>query len=319
MYPLFTRLALAGSALSLSLAFASAVQAADIAGSAPRAPAALLEIYGGYSFLKGDLPELSEDEAEEADERLNNPVMGAFAAVSLPFSENMALQLDVRGNTLFSSNSEDRTDSDQQTGGLHTAVHISSSNDSNLFGVLGGIGRTMFHDTNSATFWFAGAEYQGYLEALTVYMQGGYLDSVQAETETSDTLTDAFFVRGVARLYASEHSRLSAELAYASGETDVFPGELKDATVLAWGARLDHQVSDWPANLFLAYSGANNRGGWAECKTDAYDHRVMVGFSFAFGGSSIKASDRQGVALDTPDFANWVAASEMNQGVCIQP
>lgn len=308
MHSFFKRAAIAGAALSC----VTAAQAADLADAA--SPSSLMysgviEMFGGFSSVKGDAPEY-DDEA-----RRNNPMMGGFSAVNIPVSDGMSVQLDLRGATIFAHETEgedDEADDDMLTGNLLTAMHLSGRNEDMLFGAFGGIGRVSFHDEESATYMLGGAELQAYFGSTTIYLQGGYLTSDQSEENADDTLRNAYFVRAVARLYASDTSRLSTEVAYASGETDAFPGEYVDATVLAWGVRFDQQLSDTPASAFLAYSGANYQGGCSS-NADWYDHRVMIGLSFAFGGNTIMANDRQGAALDTPDVGSWVAAGEMNQ------
>lgn len=301
MTNLFVRLAVAGTALSI----AASAHAADLASPSAPAYSGVIEMFGGYSMLKGDNPEYGDD-------RKNNPIMGGFSAVNLPLSGGMSVQLDLSGNAFFAADGEAEAENDMTNLSMHPAVHVSGRNDNMLFGGFGGAGRVTFHDEESSTYMFGGAELQAYLGATTLYLQGGYLGSNQAEEVESDTLVDAYFVRGVARLYASETSRLSTQVAYAAGETDTDDG-MQDASVLAWGARFDQQLSDSPAAIFLAYSGVNYKGGASYCESDWYDHRAMAGVSFAFGGNTIMANDRQGVALDTPDFGNWVGAGALNQ------
>lgn len=306
MNKLLARLAIAGAALSI----ATSAQAADVAAPSGPAYSGVIEMFGGYSMYKGDFPEI------DLDDRTNNPIMGGFSAVNLPLSSGMSVQLDMSGDALFATDEDGEVDGDVTAGSLHGTVHLSGRNDSMLFGGFGGVGSTMFQDADSSTFMFGGAELQAYLGSATLYLQGGYLDSNQTEEDADDTLQEAFFARAVARLYASETSRLSAEVAYAAGEADGDESgyDPHDATVLAWGARFDQQLSDSPASVFLAYNGANYKGGCTLDDTDGYDHRVSVGLSFAFGGNSIMTNDRQGVALDTGDLGSWVGASNMNQG-----
>lgn len=299
----FARLAIASSALFA----ASSANAADVASYSAPAYSGVIEMFGGYSMLKGDNPEYGDD-------RKNNPIMGGFSAVNLPLSGGMSVQLDLSGNALFPAGGEGEAENDFTNSSLHPTVHVSGRNDGMLFGGFGGVGRVNFHNTDSSTYVFGGAELQAYLGATTLYLQGGYLDSMQAEEADDDTLNDAYFVRGVARFYVSETSRMSTQVAYASGETDT-DADFEEASALAWGARFDQQLPDSPASVFLGYTGAHYKGGASYCDASWYDHRVMVGVTFAFGGDTIMANDRQGVALDTPDFGNWVGAGEMNQAM----
>ena len=300
-----TRLAFAGAALSI----ATSAQAADAVSPSGPVYSGVIEMFGGYSMVSGmDEFDNSEDTARE-----NNPILGGFAAVNAPLSDGMSVQLDLLSSALFAPNNDELTEDEMFSGNSQLAVHVSGRSEDMLFGAFGGAGQAGLQSDDDASFFFGGAEMQAYLGSATLYLQGGYLDSYQADDSDDDALDKAFFARGIARLYASETSRLSAEVAYADGKMD----ETEDMAILGWGARFDQQISESPASVFLAYNG--NRYDLKEnCGDVDYEHRAMVGLSFAFGGNTIMANDRHGVALDTKDLGPWVAIGEAD-AVCFVP
>jgi opacity protein-like surface antigen len=313
MSKLLARLAMAGAALSI----ATSAQAADVANPSAPAYSAVIEMFGGYSMFK-DVAEFSDE--NEQDARKNNPIMGGFAAVNLPLSQGMSIQMDMLGSNLFVPDSDSRVDDEMIAGNLQTTIHLSGRNDQLLFGGFGGLGQASFQDEEAGTFMFGGAEIQAYLGSTTLYLQGGYLDSYQADSDEDDTLSEAFFARGVMRVYPSETNRLSAEVGYAVGNheedidgRDVYQGN-HEMSILGWGARFDQQISETPAKVFLAYQGS--RFDFKDKCEVGYEHRVMLGVSFAFGSDTIMANDRQGVALDTQDLGPWVAIGEADTENC---
>jgi hypothetical protein len=291
------RLAIAGAALSI----ATTAQAADVASPSAPAYSGVIEMFGGYSMFSG----MDEFDNSEATARENNPILGGFAAVNAPLSDGMSVQLDLLSSALFAPNNNELTEDEMFSGNSQLAVHVSGRNEEMLFGAFGGAGQAGLQGDPDAVFFFGGAEMQAYLGSATLYIQGGYLDSYQADDSDDDALDKAFFARGIARLYASETSRLSTEVAYADGKMD----ETEDMAIIGWGARFDQQMSESPVSLFLAYNG-NRYDLKEDCGDVGYEHRAMVGLSFAFGGNTIMANDRQGVALDTKDLGPWVAIGE---------
>jgi hypothetical protein len=291
------RLAIVGAALSIT----TSAQAADVA--APSAPAysGVIEMFGGYSMFSG----MDEFANSEATARENNPILGGFAAVNVPLSDGMSVQLDLLSSALFAPNNSELTEDEMFSGNSQLAVHVNGRSEEMLFGAFGGAGQAGLQGDSDAVFFFGGAEIQAYLGSATLYLQGGYLDSYQADDDDDDALDKALFARGIARLYASETSRLSTEVAYANGTMH----EADDIAILGWGARFDQQISESPASMFLAYNG-NRYDLKEDCGDVGYEHRAMVGLSFAFGGNTIMANDRQGVALDTKDLGPWVAIGE---------
>lgn len=297
MTKLLARLAIAGAALSI----ATSAHAAELASPSAPVYSGVIEMFGGYSMFNG----MDEFDNSEATARENNPILGGFAAVNAPLSDGMSVQLDLLSSALFAPNDDELTEDEMFSGNSQLAMHVSGRNEDMLFGAFGGAGQAGLQGDPDASFLFGGAEIQAYLGSATLYLQGGYLDSYQADSSDDDALDQAFFARGVARLYASETSRLSAEVAYADGKMD----ETEDMAILAWGARFDQQISGSPASVFLAYNGS--RYGLKEnCGDVGFEHRAMGGLSFAFGSNTIMANDRQGAGLDTKDLGPWVVIGE---------
>jgi hypothetical protein len=153
-----------------------------------------------------------------------------------------------------------------------------------------------------------GGEGQLYLDNMTFYVQGGFLDS----NGDDDFIRNAAFGRGVLRWFFTPDNRLQTELAYVSGTADS-GGDAADATIWEWSARYDTVLPDLPilgdTNVFIGYRGTDfdkagpDPGGWT-------DHTVFLGFVHSFGANSVQDMDRSGATLNLPGFGRWVAAGE---------
>ena len=74
---------------------------------------------------------------------------------------------------------------------------------------------------------FVGGEAQFYIDNLTLYGQGGYVEFVPDDVFTSG-LDDGFFARGVVRYFPTSDSRLQLEGTYSNGMTSTFPGTIME-------------------------------------------------------------------------------------------
>lgn len=240
---------------------------------------------------------------------------GTSGKLSLPLGENLSIQsdVDVEYNDQAFSNGPDE-------GGLRYgfqgAAHLSWRNPhQGLFGVFGGAGGThyAFSNNNLAhNFRFVGGEAQFYMDNITFYGQGGYVDVAETGPARGQRLDDGMFVRGVMRWFLHSGSRLQFEGGYASLDRNGGDGGQgpRDLDVYTWGARYDTRMAlpiFGDSDLFIGYRGTLRencyqfRGG-----SDLTDHTIMVGFNYQFGGTSMLDNDRRGATLDTPDFTNML-------------
>jgi hypothetical protein len=288
----------------------------------------VVESWNGYSFVSG----YSNPTGNNRDvlSRDSYFVSGTSGRLSLPLGDNLSIQQDVEveitGNAY-----------EDETGGNYIYSYQMGSHVSfrdpgmGLIGAFGGWGSGAadgntgsFDEADSLEFRFIGGEAQGYLEDLTLYVQAGYMDAERTNTNNfDDTFRNATFVRGVARWFMSETSRLELEFSYADGDADTEPD---GHTVIEWGARYDTVLAGLPiigdTPVFVKYRGARfenddapggggGGGNQGDPDSEEYlDHTIMVGTRWSFGGDNMKQFDRVGATLDLPNFGRWVASGE---------
>ena len=232
---------------------------------------------------------------------------GHNARLSLPLGGNMSLQTDVDvewNDRAFGNNSVSGQRWSFQGGG-----HLSWRDPSQgLFGVFGGVAASNHNDISPSfrtNLRFVGGEGQLYVDDLTFYAQGAFVDQ---EGELSG---DGYFARGVGRWFAGVDTRLQVEGLFSN--LDFQNNQSGDYNVYQWGARFDtvwedtSMFGDIP--LFVAYRGTYRDGCLGNefpngGDNDTSDHTVMAGFSYVWGTPSRMDNDRRGATLDTPNVAS---------------
>ena len=288
----------------------------------------MVETWNGYSFVDYTPANGGNGNVLSHDDYF---VSGTSGRLSLPLGDSLSIQQDVEievtGNAY-----EDET-GNNYIYSYQMGTHLSFRDPGmGLIGAFGGWGSgttdgntANLDDADSLEFRFVGGEAQIYLENLTLYVQGGYLDAERTNTNNfDDTFRDAVFVRGVGRWFMSETSRLEIEVSYADGDADTEPDS---HTVVEWGVRYDTVLAGLPiigdTPVFIGYRGARfenddapgngGGGGGGEGGFDSedyLDHTIMVGTTWSFGGDNMKQFDRVGATLDLPNFGRWVASGE---------
>ena len=233
---------------------------------------------------------------------------GGEGLLSLPLGENLSIQSDVKYE--YNSNATEEPFSNNVFGPRYSfqgAAHISWRDPSTfLLGAFGGAGATSFgrnrHDVR-----FVGGEAQFYLDNITLYAQGGYVDfdiRLGGPIPAAPVVDDGLFARGVFRWFPTMDSRLQFEGTYLNidlGGGFVIGGQ--EAEVFSVGARYDMTLADLPVigstPVYVAYRGSFRDN--CNFGADVNDHTFMVGTSYSFSGDLVTV-DRQGATLDTPDF-----------------
>jgi len=238
---------------------------------------------------------------------------GGEGLLSLPLGDNLSLQSDVK----YETNERAFEEADLPLGprwSYQGAVHLSWRDPmSGLFGAFGGMGSSNGANApgfENFDFRFVGGEGQMYVDNMTFYVQGGYVDFVPELPELAifpaSTLDDGFFVRGVFRWFLDNTSRLQIEGTYLNADYEDGFGDMEAFSVKV---RYDFTVGGLPVvgdtPFFVAYRGTFR----SDCDVntnfgnlDVDDHTIMIGTSYSFSGDRLTV-DRQGATLDTPDFA----------------
>ena len=231
---------------------------------------------------------------------------GGAGRLSLPLGDNLSIQNDVKYE--YSTLANDAIDT---TAGprysYQGAVHLSWRDPaSGLFGAFGGMGTSNFGPIGSTNHRFVGGEGQIYLDNITFYGQGGYVEFTPGDV-ASTGLDDGFFARGVFRWFLTNDSRFQIEGTYLNADFNLSGNDYESFSV---GARYDFTLAGLPligdTALYIGYRGtfrdnclAAHQG--APSGADIDDHTLMIGTSYSFSGDLLTV-DRQGATLDTPDF-----------------
>ena len=274
--------------------------------------AGTVELGAGWTFADCDESgEETDGTCGDFDDDSYPQIVGSGRA-SVPVAKNVSLQFDADGWATFTDRSDgEETLQTNFSGALHATWRDPSQG---ALGVFGQVGSSNGGDDENATYWLAGLEGQLYLGDFTLYGQVGYFEA-DDETE-NDVMTDAWFVRGVARWFPNAKTRIQAQLSYADGEEKhggcCEEGGTADYDAYSWGLRVDRIFGRYPIAAFLDYGGTvvdMDIPGCCFTDEEYTEHRVMVGLAFHFGVNNLKQQDRRGVTLDTPDVGRWTAAS----------
>jgi hypothetical protein len=255
------------------------------------------ELLGGWAWIKEEDTDLDDD---------GYPFIEGAGRVSIPFADSFSLQLDGDGlaNFLGGDDPEDN---------VHNffigSAHLSFRDpEAFALGIFGGAGVAHGGDDNGAQLSMIGAEGQLYLANLTLYGQAG---GFWADDESNNNvMSDAFFLRGVARYFLDPDTRLQGEVAFASGEENDPDQPNIDDDAWTWGARFDRRITGTPVGWTIGYQGTRVEGEACDTCGDEHvtEHAVFAGLTFTFGYHSemtLIDNDRRGATFDTPDIGRW--------------
>jgi len=270
----------------------------------------VVESWSGYSFY-------SNIESDSNDDLEDSFFTGKSGRLSLPLGGGWSVQMDVDAE-LNTSHLLKGSDSGLQNMeyAFQGLAHFSARDpNTGLIGVFGGAGEGAA-DGGEYPFYVIAGEAQLYLQDFTFYVQGGYFDiTSRGPTHDEDALQDAFFGRGVVRWFLDENTRLQGEVSYADGTVDANEAGTTgdDGNVVEWGVRYDTMLAGLPiigdTGVFAGYRGARFEN---EDENNHFtDHTIMVGFRYAFGGQTMKETDRIGATLDAPVIGRWVGSGNI--------
>ena len=229
---------------------------------------------------------------------------GGEGLLSLPLGNNFSIQSDVKYE--YNTNATESPSDINMVGprfSYQFASHGSWRDPSRgLFGAFGGMGSIdtgigfgSFRQDHR----FVGGEAQFYIDNITLYGQGGYVETANSFFG----LDDGFFARGVVRYFPTSDSRIQLEGTYIN--MDYNNASSGDMEAFSVKARYDFLLTGMPVigdtPVYIGYRGTF-RDNCSFDGRDLDDHTVMVGTSYSFSGDRLTV-DRQGATLDTPDFA----------------
>jgi len=242
---------------------------------------------------------------------------GGDARVDMPLSDSVSVQIDQYGKYAF----DEMTTSENFTGGYLGGLHLNKRHANHyLFGVFGGGGVNAYADTShdQVRQWLVGVEGQYYHGNTTFYGQVGYYDAEGNDSTSQETMSNAYFLRGVARHYMNGgNTKLEGELGWMSGDTDTGRNQTTDdMDMIAWGIEIEHVIRSWGDDGFLSFY-ARYQG--QDYQTDITGsgrtehgsaHTVRVGFRMDLNQLNPLTRERTGAAVDLPDM-DWFANSAL--------
>ena len=288
-------LAVAAAGVGLALVWGQLAQAADYGGLGAHTSdngryAAEIDVFAAWLIRTGE--GINESGGTSEDPSL--PIVGAAGKVAMPLSSGHLLQFDLDAEKAFANGSDDNY-AGSVVGGVHLAGRSAGGW---MWGGFAALGRTQDLDPEqSATIWALGIEALGQVGAVDVLGQVGYMD---ASAVNPEGLHEAVFGRAVARKWVNPETRLSGELAVASGMQDT------DNTLLlfALGGEVERSLNLMPSphatSGYLRYDGVLFNEGGADA-TRIVDHRFTLGLRMRFGGPPTG----EGTPYDLPNFGHW--------------
>lgn len=275
------------------LAFAGPASAADLDRELGLIVSGVADSWAGVQFI---------DDGINDDTVFTN---GGEGLLSLPLGDNISIQSDVKYE--YNTNATEAATENDVSGprfSYQFAAHGSWRDPSRgLIGAFGGMGSVdtgFIFGSLRQDHRFVGGEAQFYIDNITLYGQGGYIDVADLPFAGLD---DGFFARGVVRYFPTSDSRIQLEGTYINMDYDLEgSGEMEAFSVKA---RYDFLLAGMPVigdtPIYVGYRGTF-RDNCLPGGEDSDDHTIMVGTSYSFSGDRLTV-DRQGATLDTPDFA----------------
>ena len=158
------------------------------------------------------------------------------------------------------------------------------------------------------------------MNSVTLYGQAGGAWAIGSPASGEDIPTDIWFVRAVARWFATPNDKFQAEVGYARATKTANETSTPSSAgnVLNWGGSYEHRLSI-PISLFAAYDGYSYKSGH-NCPTKATNNVFTVGARFIFNQNTLLSNDRKGATLDMPKFNRvfpW--ADTVNDNFSCQP
>jgi hypothetical protein len=187
-----------------------------------------------------------------------------------------------------------------------------------LIGIVGGIGDAGGNDATNPSLGNSGVRHgliglegQYYLNALTLYGQGGY-DSTFKDIGGFGFFNNAhaWYLRGTGRYFFMPNFMVEGTAQYAKGEIGINPSIITtpdtDFKTWLWRIKGEWRPGQLPVSFFVTYQGSRTNYDanptlftFGERVTD---NRVMAGLRLYLGGQdTLLTNDRTGATLDVID------------------
>jgi len=303
-----------GRSLSGAVVLAASAVAAHAADLALKAPASepqqatgYLEVYGGWAGTRLDST-FCNPGCDLLVQRFDGWALGGAARGNYWIGSDASVQLDAQGEgTSYDGGSSGRFSNHS----FLVGGHLSWRRPQFLFGLFaaggdagGGFGTPARHGV-------FGGEAQWYMNALTLYLQGGY-DTTFGSVGAGTDGINAWFVRATGRYYVNPNVLIEATGLYANGDVNLNPAAPGDASSVGfqtwlWQAKVEWRLPSAPFSVFVRYQGSETRhdtqlfGNGNTSTLKVRDDRVLLGLKLHMGDRSLWGTDRGGATLDIID------------------
>lgn len=235
--------------------------------------------------------------------------VGGFGALDAAWQQWFHVQADVLGEANVTERSADDTYLDSYGGGLHLNLRDPELGSVGAFAGLGELVINNKPGNNPKTLsYVAGLEGQLFIDRLTLYLQGGYIDRESVEDGGDvDALADAGWGRLIGRFFPIDQVGLTTDVSYTQGRMDPDGDKV---WIVGWRGEAEWRPHGWPISGFVKYTGAHYHQN--DDNDDLNEHRIQFGLRFTFGQESLFANDRHGASLELP---RWLQLTGETAGV----
>jgi hypothetical protein len=230
--------------------------------------------------------------------------LGGAARANYWVAHNMSVQVDAQADgTSYDSADSGRFSTHSYLVGGHWSWRNPQQHLFGLFAAVGDAG-TDFGFTDPQRHGLIGAEAQWYWNQFTLYAQGGYDTTLNADSCCSGIdSVNAWFLRGTGRYFINPNFLIEGTVMYANGNIDFTDGDPSTGfQTWTWGAKGEWRFATAPFSVFAKYEGSQTKYDRSEnlslASAKTTDQRVLFGLKLHMGDRTLQQTDRAGATLD---------------------
>jgi hypothetical protein len=296
------------SALALTVALASQVQAADLPAPAPE-PAlpyisAVMSMWAGVAALDSSYNGESSSSCGRQSCSFDASSYFTFGGDARVAGRNW--QFDINAATIGET---DTADSDEYSQYIALGGHWLNRGPDRTWGIFGGVTATGHQEADDSSYHlFAGVEYAKFYGQSTWFGQVGGIFAIAGED--SSTWESGPFGRIGWRYFPTEMSKIELDVMAGYGKFNYCSdcsGSKSNQWTWAWGAEYESQISGGPFAWFAGYRGQYFKRSTRN-KNSANDHVFRIGFRVDVNSDTLRQRDVNGAGtFDLPDFHRALA------------
>lgn len=163
--------------------------------------------------------------------------------------------------------------------------------------------------SSSATYGLAAVEGQFFGSDWTLTGQAGVFNQFQCSESCPGSISDGTYGRAKIRYFLHDNTSLSVEMLQMWGALDdeAFEGKSVTNDYSKWALEAEHRFGTSPWSGTFAVSHEQYSVDLFETSMDT--NTVSVGLKFYLDQPTLRAHDRSGAEMDTPNFGNAIKSS----------